>query len=147
MHLLLTFYRISNWFSVRKLRKLSRIIDGFNYFFFNSYIPGSAKIGRGTILAYGGIGIVIHNRAVVGENCIIGQGITIGGRSKIHEVPVIGDEVYLGAGCRIIGPISIGDNVIIGPNSVVVNDVEEGSVVVGVPGRVIRSNIVMRDNI
>ena len=49
-------------------------------------------IGGGTKFAYGGIAVVIHARAVIGKNCVIGQCVTIGGRSKHYAVPIIGDN-------------------------------------------------------
>ncbi len=145
MQLLLLGYRFSSYVHKLGLLKISKVIDGINLFLFKSYVPGSVKIGKDSVFAYGGIGVVIHANAVIGDNCIIGQGITIGGRSNHINVPQLGHEVYLGAGCRILGPIVIGDNVIIAPNAVILNDVPSGSIVVGVPGRIVKSNIVMRD--
>jgi len=145
MQLLLLNQRISSFFYSKKIGFLSKIIDGINYIIFNSFFPGSVRVGKGSICAYGGIGLVIHKRTVIGENCIIGQGITIGGRSKKYKVPEIGDDVYLGAGCRVLGPIKIGDNVVIGPNSVVLNDIPSGCIVVGIPGKIVKTNIKMRD--
>lgn len=96
---------------------------------------------KGTKFAYGGIGVVIHARAVVGRNCMIGQGVTIGGKSGWYEVPVIGDNVEIHAGARVLGPVKIGDNVIIGANAVVVKDVPDNCVVAGVPARIIKDNM------
>ena len=145
MKLLFASYRLSSYFYKIGFKGLSKIIDVINLFIFKSYVPGSVKIGHGSVFAYGGIGMVIHANATIGDNCIIGQGITIGGRSRLPDVPKIGNEVYLGAGCRILGPIVIGDNVVIGPNAVILKDVPSGSIVVGIPGRIVKSNIVMRD--
>lgn len=66
--------------------------------FLKSSVPASVMIGRGTKFAYGGIGLVIHARAVIGSNCMIGQDVTIGGKSGWYEVPIIGDNVYINAG-------------------------------------------------
>lgn len=141
----LCIHRISHFFYTNKLWLLSKIVDQVGFVVCNSSVPGSVEIGKGTIFAYGGIGTVIHARSKIGNNCVIGQGITIGGRSKHYEVPQIGDEVYLGAGCRILGPIQIGDNCIIAPNAVVLESITSGSVVVGIPGKVVKSEIKMRD--
>lgn len=145
MQFLLRLQRFSSFFYKLGLKPFGKLIDVLNYLFFNSSFPGSVKVGKGTICAYGGIGLVIHSRAEIGSGCIIGQGITIGGRSKHYEVPRIGNNVYLGAGCRILGPITIGDEVVIAPNAVVLDDVPSGSVVVGIPGRVVKSGIKMAD--
>jgi serine O-acetyltransferase len=115
------------------------------FFLYNSSIPYTIKIGKNTRFAYGGIGVVIHGRAIIGQNCMIGQGITIGGRSKHKDVPIIGNSVYLGAGCRILGPIKIGDNVIIGPNAVVLENIPSNSIAVGIPAKVIKKGIKVED--
>lgn len=139
--MLIRLYRISNRLYYYKIPILPKIIYYFSYILFNSSIPPSTSIGENTKFAYGGIGIVIHGRAVIGANCIIGQGITIGGKSKKRKVPIIGNNVYLSAGCRILGPVTIGDNVIVGANAVVVKDVPSNTIVGGVPATIIRSNI------
>lgn len=144
---LATIHRISHKLHNLKVPILPKLLYIFQYLIYNSIVPPSTVIGTGTLFAYRGIGVVIHKRAIIGSNCIIGQGITIGGRSKHFEVPSIGDNVYLGPGSRILGPIKIGDNVVVGPNSVVIDDVASGSIVVGIPARVIKSGIIMNDYI
>lgn len=138
-------YSMSHYLSGRKVPILPNLITLLIYVFFNSYVPATCKIGKGTRFAYGGIGIVIHARAVIGKNCIIGQGITIGGRSKLIDVPIIGDNVQISAGARILGNIEIGDNVVIGANAVVINSVQPNSVVAGVPAKVIKEHINIED--
>lgn len=115
------------------------------YVLFNSSLPASCTIGKGTVLAYGGIGIVVHARAVIGRNCMIGQNTTIGGKSGWYEVPVIGDNVYISAGARILGPVRIGNNVIIGANAVVVKDVPDNCIVAGIPAKNIKEDITLAD--
>lgn len=124
---------------------LPKLIWKFQYLLFNSSVPGSCKIGRGTRFGYGGIGVVIHARTVIGKNCTIGQGVTIGGKSGWYEVPVIGDNMHIHAGARIIGPVRIGDNVEIGTNCVIVKDVPSNCVVAGVPAKIIRSKMTEDD--
>lgn len=96
-------------------------------------------------MAYGGIGVVIHARAVIGENCVLGQNITIGGKSGWYEVPIFGDNVHVSAGARILGPVRIGNNVIIGANAVVVKDVPDNCIVAGVPAKIIRDNLTLAE--
>jgi len=124
-----------------KLRPLAQLILYSSRLIFSSWIPGSAKIGRGTRFGYGGLGIVIHNRAIIGEDCVIDQNVTIGGTSKKYGVPTIGSKVYIGAGAMVLGPITIGSNVVIGANSVVTKSIPDKSLVVGIPGRVVKSGI------
>ncbi len=142
---MLKMYKLSHWFHNKNLRFLGKVIYYLNYLLFNSSVPASVRIGHGSKFAYGGIGMVIHGKAVIGQNCIIGQGITIGGRSKHSEVPIIGDFVYIGAGARILGPIKIGSHVVIGPNAVVLKDIPSNSIAVGIPAKVISVCRDMRD--
>jgi serine O-acetyltransferase len=118
---------------------------GLNFLIFNSHIPCSSSIGKGTKFAYGGIGVVIHSRAVIGENCVIGTNVTIGGKSKEFEVPNIGDETYISTGSKILGNVKIGRGSIIGANAVVVKDVPEKTIAAGVPATIIRENIDIKD--
>lgn len=143
--MLLLSYRIANRLYSYHIPIVPKIMYYLQRVFFKSSLPATCKIGRGTKLAYGGIGLVIHARAVVGRNCMIGQGVTIGGKSGWYEVPVIGDNVEIHAGARILGPIRIGNNVIIGANTVVVKDVPDNCVVAGIPARIIRENMTPED--
>ncbi|WP_461589410.1 serine O-acetyltransferase [Winogradskyella sp.] len=117
------------------------LLKVFQFLVYNSSVPASVAIGKGSFFAYKGIGVVIHARVKIGSDCTIGQGITIGGRSKKENVPVIGNRVYLGAGCRVLGDIVIGNNVIIGPNAVVIDNVPSNCIVVGVPARIVKREI------
>lgn len=128
-----------------KIPLLPTIVRYFIFLIYNSDVPCSVRIGKGTVFGHTGIGVVIHPRAVIGENCIVGQGCTVGGRSRAYEVPVIGNQVYIGAGSRVLGPIKIGNNVIIGPNAVVIKDVADNCIVGGVPAKILKENIDFED--
>lgn len=117
---------------------LPKFIKGITFLFFNSVVPYTADLGPETKFAYGGIGCVVHSRAVVGKRVIIGQNTTIGRSLDPEDYPSIGDDVYLSAGARIVGKIHIGNNVIVGANAVVNKDVEDNCIVAGVPARIIR---------
>jgi len=126
---------------------LPKIIQFLIRIIFGCYVPYSAKIGKNTVIAYGGIGVVIHARCVIGENCVIGPGVTLGGTSHKYEVPELGNNVSIGSGAKIIGPVKIGNNVVIGANAVVINDVPSNSLVVGIPAKIIKENININDYI
>lgn len=141
------FYRIERWCYKHYLKPLALLIQGIIFLIYNSYIPYTCEIGKGTKFGYWGMGVVIHGRAKIGSHCIIAQQVTIGGRSKKPDVPVIGDHVYIGAGAKILGPVKIGNHVVIGANAVVLNDIPDHTAVAGVPARIIKQGIHMEDMI
>jgi len=145
--MLMTLHRTAHFLYKYKVPLLPRLIYVVQYLLSNSMVPASVQIGKRTKFAYRGIGLVIHKRAVIGDDCMIGQGITIGGRGKNSVVPVIGNRVYMGPGCRILGPVKIGDNVIIGANAVVLHDVPANCIVVGIPASVVKTDINLDDYI
>jgi len=108
---------------------------------FGCQIGLGAKIGKGSALGYGGLGIVIHDRVVIGKNVLITQNVTIGGTSKQYNVPEIGDNCLIGPGAKILGPVKIGNNCIIGANSVVTKDIPDNTLVGGIPAKILKSNI------
>ncbi len=138
-------YRLGNYLYKCRIPLLPRICDVLIRLFYRSAVFTSTEIGRGTIFAYGGIAIVIHRRARIGNNCIIGSCVTIGGKSKSVGVPVIGDGVYIATGAKILGDIQIGDGCVIGANAVVTKSIPPHSLVVGIPAKVIKSDIQASD--
>lgn len=138
----ITLYRFAHSLHSRGVPLLPRILQHLILLLFNTYLPRTARIGAGTVLAYGGIGVVVHGDAVIGRNCVIGQGVTIGAAEgfasrRPNACPRIGDDVYIAAGARLLGNIRIGNQVIIGANAVVLKDVADHEVVVGAPARVV----------
>ena len=139
------WYYFSNYLHRHSVPLLPKFISYLIRFIFSAWIPYTALIGKGTVFGYGGLGIVIHNRAVIGDFCHIDQNVTVGGTSKIKKVPIIGNNVYIGAGAMVIGPVKIGNNVVIGANSVVIKDIPDECLVAGVPARILKSGILMKD--
>lgn len=133
-------YRIGNFFYRNDLRSPARLITWLNRFLFSAYIPSSATIGANFRLGYWGLGVVIHNRAIIGDNCLVAQNVTIGRNFGSQGVPRLGNDVYVGAGSAVFGDITVGDNVIIGANSVVNKDVPPNTVVAGNPFRILASD-------
>lgn len=131
-------YRLSHKLEKKGFIFLSKVLKALIFLLFNSVVPPSALIGKGSKFAYGGVGVVLHSRCVIGEKVIIGQNVTIGRQLEPAGVPTIGNNVYISAGARILGNITIGNNVIIGANSVVIKSVPDNSVVAGVPAKVIK---------
>lgn len=127
-------YRGERWLYTHGLKPLAWLMRSWIYLIHNSYIPASCEIGQGTVFGYKGMGCVIHGRAVVGKNCMIGTNVTIGGRSGHYDVPVIGDNVDICTGAKVLGPIHVGNNVIIGANAVVIDDIPDNCIVGGGAG-------------
>lgn len=101
-------------------------------------IPPSVEIGEGTKFAHNGLGVVVHDKTVIGKETIIQANVVIGGRSG-QVGPTIGNYCYIGAGACVLGNIKIGDDAEIGANAVVLHDVAPGTVVAGVPARFIKN--------
>jgi serine O-acetyltransferase len=93
--------------------------------------PG-AKLGRRVVIDHG-MGVVIGETAIVGDDVLIYHGVTLGGKvnDRVKRHPTIGNNVLLGAGAKIIGDIEIGDGAMIGANAVVTKNVPAGAVIVG----------------
>jgi serine O-acetyltransferase len=94
-----------------------------------------ARLGSGLMLPHPN-GIVIHEDATIGDDCMIMQQVTVGMIGD-GEVPVIGNRVYIGAGAKIIGKVIVGDGARIGANAVVLSDVPPNYTAVGIPARII----------
>lgn len=131
-------YYVERWFYLHHLKSIAWVIRCLIYLVYNSYIPYTCKIGKGTLFGYKGMGVVVHDRAIIGENCLSGSGVTIGGRSGHYDVPVIGNNVEIATGSKILGPVRIGDNAIIGANAVVIKDIPPNTVWGGVPARLLK---------
>ncbi|MCB2177115.1 MAG: serine O-acetyltransferase [Actinomycetales bacterium] len=95
--------------------------------------PG-AQLGRRLFMDHG-MGIVIGETAMVGDDVVMFHGATLGGVSMKHgkRHPTLGDGVVIGSGARVLGPVWVGDGAKIGANAVVVKDVPAGATAVGVP--------------
>ncbi len=98
--------------------------------------PG-ATIGRRFFIDHG-MGVVIGETSVVGDDVMLYHDVTLGGRSlaKVKRHPTVGDRVTIGSGARVLGDISVGDDSQIGANSVVTRDVPAGAVAVGIPAQI-----------
>jgi serine O-acetyltransferase len=121
------------------MRKIARARHVIWSVLTQSDIAPEATLGRRLMIPHPN-GVVIHEDAVVGDDCMIMQQVTIG---MIQEgaVPRLGNNVYVGAGAKIIGKVNVGDGARIGANAVVTNDVPAHCTAVGVPARLIQRKI------
>jgi serine O-acetyltransferase len=119
-------------FLARWLAQAARFLTGVE-------IHPACVIGRRFFIDHG-MGIIIGETAIVGDDVLLYQGVTLGGTGnesgKRH--PTLGDRVVVGAGAKVLGNIHIGSDTRIGANSVVLHDVPPHSTVVGIPGKVVR---------
>src|ERR1035438_3617299 len=123
---------IHGWqFPARALSQLARLITGIE-------IHPGAQIGRRLFIDHG-MGVVIGETTIVGDDVTLYQGVTLGGTGKEHgkRHPTIEDNVVVGGGAKILGNITVGKNCRIGAGSVVLRNVPDNSTVVGVPGHII----------
>ena len=135
----ISIYRLAHYLYLKKIPILPKILKLIIFIFYNSSIPFEAKIGKGTFLGYGGISVIIHKHAIIGDNVNIGAHVVIGGRSDLEEVPMIKNNVLIGAGAKILGNVIIENNVKIGANAVVITNVPEGCTAVGIPAKIIKN--------
>jgi len=132
------FYRINHWLWDHGLYLLGRMLSQTARFLTGIEIHPGAKIGRRLFIDHG-VGVVIGETAIVGEDVTLYQGVTLGGTGKEQgkRHPTIEDGVVVGGGAKILGNITVGKNCRIGAGSVVLRNVPDNSTVVGVPGHII----------
>jgi serine O-acetyltransferase len=128
------FYKLHLFFLARLISQVSRFLTGIE-------IHPGAKIGKRFFIDHG-MGVVIGETAIIGDDVLLYQGVTLGGtgleKGKRH--PTIGNNVVIGTGAKVLGNITVGDNSYIGSNAVVIKDVPANSTVVGVPGRITKQD-------
>ncbi len=134
----LVIHRIAHGLTVRGWAVLPRLIAHFGRAVTGIEIHPRAEIGRRLFIDHG-MGIVIGETAVIGDDCHLYQGVTLGGTSTRREKrhPTLEDHVVVGAGAKIIGAITVGSHSRIGAGSVVVSNVPPHATVVGVPGHIV----------
>lgn len=124
------------WNSGRK--GLARFLSQCTRFFTGVEIHPGARTGRRFFIDHG-MGVVIGETTVIGDDVTLYQGVTLGGTGKESgkRHPTIGDRVVVGVGASVLGDIMIGDGTKVGGGAVVIDEVAPNSTVVGIPGRVV----------
>lgn len=135
----LIFHRVSHWLWGHGLRFLGRLNSQLARHCTGIEIHPGATIGRRLVIDHG-MGIVIGETAVIGDDCLIYHGVTLGGTGKDHgkRHPTIGNGVMIACGAKVLGPFKVGDNARIAANAVVLQEVPAEATAVGVPARVVR---------
>jgi serine O-acetyltransferase len=131
-------HRIAHVLHKRGLRLPARVISHLSRAVTGVEIHPGADIGEGLFVDHG-MGVVIGETSVIGDDCHLYQGVTLGGSStkRVKRHPTLGNGVIVGAGAKIIGAVNIGDGAKIGAGSVVVTNVPAHATVVGVPGHIV----------
>jgi len=131
-------HRIAYALHKRGLRLPARVISHLSRAATGIEIHPGAEIGEGFFLDHG-MGVVIGETSMIGDDCHLYQGVTLGGSStkRVKRHPTLGNNVIVGAGAKIIGAVNIGDGAKIGAGSVVITNVPANATVVGVPGHIV----------
>lgn len=137
-------HRICHKLNYWKIPFIPRLISQISRFFTGIEIHPAATIGRRFFIDHG-MGVVIGETTVIGDDVLIYQGVTLGGTGKDSgkRHPTICNNVVIGAGAKILGNILIGTGARIGAGSVVIDSVPEFSTVVGIPGRIVQQKVMI----
>ncbi len=126
------FYKKGHFYIARSISQKSRKRTGIE-------IHPGATIGKRLVIDHG-MGIVIGETTIIGDDCLLYQGVTLGGsgKEKGKRHPTLGNNVLVGAGAKVLGSFTVGDNARIAANAVVLNEIPENATAVGVPAKVVR---------
>ena len=132
----LAFHRVSHFLYRHHLFFLARFNSNIARFWTGIEIHPGATIGRGLLIDHG-IGVVIGETAIIGDDCHIYHGVTLGGTGKEHAKrhPTLGNHVMIGAGAKCLGNITIGDHAKVGANAVVITDVPAETTFIGLAAK------------
>jgi serine O-acetyltransferase len=134
----LLMHRLSHWLWGAELKWLARFNSHLGRMLTGIEIHPGATVGRRVFIDHG-MGVVIGETAIIGDDCTLYHGVTLGGTSwnKGKRHPTLEQGVVIGAGAKVLGPITIGKNAKIGSNAVVVKNVPENATAVGIPARIL----------
>jgi serine O-acetyltransferase len=134
-------HRFTHWLYGFRLYLLARLISQWARWMTGIEIHPGAQIGKRLFIDHG-MGVVMGETAIVGDDVTIYQGVTLGGtgKDKGKRHPTILSHVVIGTGAQVLGNITVGVNSRVGAASVVIDDVPDNSTIVGVPGHIIFRN-------
>ena len=136
---ILVYHRIAHWLYQHKRFFLARWVSQHGRRRTGIEIHPGATIGRCLFIDHG-MGVVIGETTVIGDNCTLYQGVTLGGTGKDQgkRHPTLGNDVLVGAGAKVLGPFRVGDNARVAAGAVVLDAVPDNATAVGVPARIVR---------
>lgn len=125
------FHRIAHALYTCRLFFIARLVADISRTLTGIEIHPGATLGKRLVIDHG-VGCVIGETAIIGDDCVIFHGVTLGGMKfePVKRHPTVGNNVLIGTGAKILGPIMIGDGSKIGANAVVIKDVPPNSVIV-----------------
>ena len=131
-------HHVQHWFWCKGMRLIARFLSQVTRFWTGVEIHPGARIGQRVFIDHG-MGVVIGETAIVGDDVTLYQGVTLGGTGKEtgKRHPTLRNGVFVGNNANILGNITIGENSRVGAGSVVVRDVPPDSTVVGVPAHIV----------
>ncbi|MBN8450134.1 MAG: serine O-acetyltransferase [Candidatus Accumulibacter sp.] len=134
----LVSHRLAHWLWMHRLRWLGRLVSHLGRFLTGIEIHPGATVGRRLFIDHG-MGVVIGETAVIGDDVTLYHGVTLGGTSwnKGRRHPTLENGVVIGAGAKVLGPITVGALAKVGSNAVVVKNVPARATAVGNPARII----------
>jgi serine O-acetyltransferase len=132
------WYRLAHALWSRRLRLLARVVSQCARFLTGVEIHPGATIGHRLFIDHG-MGVVIGETAVVGDDVMLYHGVTLGGRSsrRVKRHPTIEDGVTIGTGATVLGAVTVGEGSIIGAQAVVVRDAAARSLLTGIPAKAV----------
>lgn len=130
-------YRVSHKLWQWKIPIVPRWLSQLARFWTGVEIHPGATIGRNLFIDHG-MGVVIGETAIIGDNVLLYQGVTLGGTGKEcgKRHPTVGNNVVIGAGAKVLRSMTVGENSYVGANAVVIKDVPPNATVVGIPARI-----------
>ncbi len=135
------FHRVAHRLWQWHLYWLARFVSHISRFLTGIEIHPGATIGRRFFIDHG-MGVVIGETAIIGDDVTIYHGVTLGGTSwtKGRRHPTLENGVVIGAGAKVLGPITVGAGARVGSDAVVVKDVPARATAVGNPARIIEND-------
>ncbi len=131
-------HRLANFLYRHKMFFLARLVSQTSRHLTGIEIHPGATIGKGLFIDHG-MGVIIGETTVIGDDCTIYQGVTLGGTGKEtgKRHPTLGNNVMVGSGAKVLGPFKVGDGAKIAAGAVVLKEVPAGATAVGVPAKAV----------